>query len=1788
MAPGECARNAVVSSRTRGKWSATWILLFILGSAHIGLALQPKDIHIAIQSKWQSTSLLHEAGEFMADERPEFFWSFVTQWGARGNAVSSAGNGSLPGHAYGTITDAACYQHIVETANAILNRSTAKVFTMTLALRNYSPKIVTYAEMAAASLARHQLEGPGSPTPCCWVDLGGSAVTDDKALREGIAAARAQGTPPQVYIFDHEYKAEGAEPPGSAAGGRVGEAHKPMPVVAVLYGALGSPCFARFHAELSAAVQEGHVRYIFRPVFFSGSESRCTPAAATAGGDAQSSSPAAHGIEACVATGTREENMILSGYGVELAIKNMEYKAVDDSKVKEEDKGDAAKGLPRAEDVADEVNGFVFSKLVERRPGKAQELMTFRDHLLSSAAADTDEPLKVWDLKDLGLQAAQRILGSTEPLRLMQDISHNFPSLASSLSAMPVNSSLRNEVTTNHNYILPGKNLLLVNGGMLDIDNLDSYELLKLVRSELSVSDNLLQLKLPPASVRKLLKLPLTGQESPSIRIDLRSSEHLLWINDIEKDHAYSGFSPDLRDFLVPVFPGQMRYVRANVFNAIIVMDPGSPEGLIALDTIEQIVKNSLPFRMAILPVAPALVAAIKDQRRQGLLSTAPRAPSEGDTAKGDKEKAGASVALSPAMEAVVRDQENMSTMLVRWFHFLQARVGRMSGYRFLVEVADAAKSFGMMGDVHFEAITPPLLEKALAKTLDGGKYAKLWKGKSAVLLDEFKTETSGVASMLGAHEFVEDRGVAWAAYSPALFLNGAVYRDAELGLMLGIGMQEQTPWVQEQVYYGKLRTGMDVHDHALTSQKSYKRYNERILLSKGATPVFVNLAAALAQPTGALASIKYLHHPGTEDEVKPMTFLVACDLSTAPGLQALRGAVARLAEPGGKKVRLGFIQNPASLDDTSVLSLAMAAVSTMPSRRQKLVPFLQKLLHSDVVAASASASSADPAARAQVARRVLDMAAEAGLNVAAFQEWLPEDGSVTAAASTRLQQERQLAGDLLKLPPGKMAVMANGRVVELPDMETFSRDDFELLEAVELEHRASQVMPVVEGATWEGIEPDDLSSDFLSDVIMAATSLVASKTPVGSPVSGLSSLAKRHSGFRYTHKGAVLEVVAVIDPLSKMAQKMTPLLKFLRDGLGDALTLQVHLNPVVSITDMPLRSYYRYALSPQLEFSDEFELLPGPRATFHNLITRNVLTVNVDEPESWLVESKVAQHDLDNMRLTEMKTSLMDVIFELEALLVTGHCIDITSHEPPRGLQLWLGTDEKPRAVDTIVMSNLGYFQLKAYHPGVWTLRLAPGRSSAIYSILESSENMRYIPRLTGHEALIDTMDVAVLDFGGKLIRMFVRKRAGMEGADVLSEEPLPNVGGGEGGGAPAGLGAGDPQGDAQASGGLWSKFATLFAGKGKEKGSVTLPAIPSSQEQELETINIFSIASGHLYERFLKIMMLSVTRNTKHPVKFWFIKNYLSPAFKSFIPLMAEEYGFEVELVTYKWPTWLHKQTEKQRITWGYKILFLDVIFPLSLKKVIFVDADQIVRADMHELWSMDLQGRPLGYTPFCDNNKDMEGYRFWKQGFWKDHLQGKPYHISALYVVDLQRFRQTAAGDNLRVFYNNLSKDPNSLANLDQDLPNYVQHMVPIFSLPQEWLWCESWCGNATKHLAKTIDLCNNPMTKEPKLEGARRIVAEWPALDEEAARVTERVLERQRRLATEEHESAPAQTLKAQALGGGVAGDAAIPMSSDVDGVHKADASGQGAAAARDGSSRTKASKDSHGKDIPDEL
>ena len=233
-----------------------------------------------------------------------------------------------------------------------------------------------------------------------------------------------------------------------------------------------------------------------------------------------------------------------------------------------------------------------------------------------------------------------------------------------------------------------------------------------------------------------------------------------------------------------------------------------------------------------------------------------------------------------------------------------------------------------------------------------------------------------------------------------------------------------------------------------------------------------------------------------------------------------------------------------------------------------------------------------------------------------------------------------------------------------------------------------------------------------------------------------------------------------------------------------------------------------------------------------------------------------------------------------------------------------------------------------------------------------------------------------------------------------------------------------------------------------------------------------------------------------------------------------LAAALGCEITLLdSPPWPQYLIDydgerigiRGDKQRLIWAYKILFLDTLFYGKTDRVIFVDADSVVRGDLAELWNADLDGAPYAFVPFChgdDANAATAGHRFWEAGFWGTHLGNTTkYHISALFVVDVPRLR--FFGDGLRTAYKGLAPDPNSLANLDQDLPNYLQKSgIPIAALPQDWLYCEAWCDSDRAKTAKAIDMCQNPLTKEHKLDMARRIADPlWSKLDAYMATVAD---------------------------------------------------------------------------------
>ena len=64
--------------------------------------------------------------------------------------------------------------------------------------------------------------------------------------------------------------------------------------------------------------------------------------------------------------------------------------------------------------------------------------------------------LQVWEVKDLGLQATQRINAASDPLAALTRTAQNFPNLANALSRVAVSPGLRSEAAANAKIVPSG------------------------------------------------------------------------------------------------------------------------------------------------------------------------------------------------------------------------------------------------------------------------------------------------------------------------------------------------------------------------------------------------------------------------------------------------------------------------------------------------------------------------------------------------------------------------------------------------------------------------------------------------------------------------------------------------------------------------------------------------------------------------------------------------------------------------------------------------------------------------------------------------------------------------------------------------------------------------------------------------------------------------------------------------------------------------------------------------------------------------------------------------------------------------------------------------------------------------------------------------------------------------------------------------------------------------------------------------------------------------------------
>lgn len=69
--------------------------------------------------------------------------------------------------------------------------------------------------------------------------------------------------------------------------------------------------------------------------------------------------------------------------------------------------------------------------------------------------------------------------------------------------------------------------------------------------------------------------------------------------------------------------------------------------------------------------------------------------------------------------------------------------------------------------------------------------------------------------------------------------------------------------------------------------------------------------------------------------------------------------------------------------------------------------------------------------------------------------------------------------------------------------------------------------------------------------------------------------------------------------------------------------------------------SFYRYVLEPEVVFQSDGSFSPGPMAKFLDMPQSPLFTLNLNTPESWMVESVRTRYDLDNIYLEEVQQSV-------------------------------------------------------------------------------------------------------------------------------------------------------------------------------------------------------------------------------------------------------------------------------------------------------------------------------------------------------------------------------------------------------------------------------------------------------------------------------------------------------------------------------------------------------------------
>lgn len=366
--------------------------------------------------------------------------------------------------------------------------------------------------------------------------------------------------------------------------------------------------------------------------------------------------------------------------------------------------------------------------------------------------------------------------------------------------------------------------------------------------------------------------------------------------------------------------------------------------------------------------------------------------------------------------------------------------------------------------------------------------------------------------------------------------------------------IMQQTPAIQKAVYKGELTDNDNVLDYLMNMPHIMPRLNQRILSTD--EPSFIDLSGSafddlqnvkslinlsVRDMTATLMSnIKYFSSRQSLQKINGkgvhfLTLWVVADLDTAQGVELLRNALLYMKSSGG--IRVAFVPNAEGKSIGNKLNinrLVWAATQSLDGV-EATVHVLKWLEDPSAVAKS------------QIPSAVSDL---------------------LSATELHIKMLRVYSQRVLHLKAGQNAVLSNGHIIgPLGDSEAFTTDDFGLIERFANHQYGDKIRDTLQKSS------DSMELDVSSDAILRLIAILVPRQQSKSRFSIPTELKEDYTVIKLLPKQSNLpyfDIVAVLDPASKGAQKLSSILILLRSIIN--CNMRVFMAAVDKHSDMPVK----------------------------------------------------------------------------------------------------------------------------------------------------------------------------------------------------------------------------------------------------------------------------------------------------------------------------------------------------------------------------------------------------------------------------------------------------------------------------------------------------------------------------------------------------------------------------------------------------------------------------------------